>query len=1020
MRKSILWVKLILFSVLVLAQLVGMIGASGRSGISSHQEAAKQEPKPTQPASRQNSSATPDPQKAPGKMKQAAGQDAAKPEPTFIQKIVHLRVTNSSSYLPPDAAQIIELLGSPVPFSMKPGLGDTIIIYSSQRKLTAEDQALLEFIEGKIDELAGIQTQAIEIPVANASALGDLLTAIKSLNYDDIRVEAVGSDKIRAICDARVSPARFQAFVQDIQRLSAQLKPDSPVARVFFINSADAAAAVTGAPLPSNKKTSDSSAKPAPGKPGTDSDKPAAKSPDDTASGNDAKTKTNSCPPAQSTPTKDSGTPSVPSSACPSSTQKQSDGAKAPKNGETNSSIDSAKPSIAVTSLQDLLVFSDEHPGDDAGITERKRILAAIDFPRPEVIINTFSFQTSSTNPDTVFQTANRVRHEIGNYNDGLQSGIGRAWTYLEERIDSNNFFDEGFRGYLTKQYIADSEAQVPSTGLVPADLSAAGNKTTQTSDLSKFSSPARLATLSGDRDALGICDSGKYCLGYTSLFHPLKPSLTDMLLAVIASKDPGTEIDKAIDQMEGKVHAGAYLKPFFQCSDQHCREDAPKSCEEKYCGKPPFQTCEELDEEQLRTWDYNSIDPNSLNPTFIFPMNCFRATARLVFGSGFPPTQPSLVRPLRAAVADFLYQYKMSQQYPHEFSAYDLSRSAQELNSELNPLVLAFNRDLAAALRPLKTAADPRNTKGNAWFGLSGHSSNFVNNGILTVRTISGKETTVDTITQSFFDATDPPSITDVINSIGQAQSNVPTVIKANLTADEAVVILGVLNSVKPSVSKVGREFKIDITPRSLSGASAAELEINMTTQETADPSLYTNGKSDSDNLSRVAKHTTETKVRLESAKLFEISTFTALLQRSRRNFPLVPPFVELPYINSMVSLPRSGAKEYHISTAIMSAIVVPTAADLASGLVFTNDRIALVTGDANDGSCPLSTAEKTNCVIRRAISTTEFKSNYIHDYHKAMIRCFAGGDFFPSAAQNGSTECGNLQFKSLPPDSH
>lgn len=120
--------------------------------------------------------------------------------------------------------------------------------------------------------------------------------------------------------------------------------------------------------------------------------------------------------------------------------------------------------------------------------------------------------------------------------------------------------------------------------------------------------------------------------------------------------------------------------------------------------------------------------------------------------------------------------------------------------------------------------------------------------------------------------------------------------------------------------MSKVGREFKIDITPHSLSGASAAELEINMTTQETADPTLYTNGKSDTDNLSRMAKHITEAKVRLESAKLFEISTFTALLQRSRRNFPLIPPFVEIPYINSILSLPLPGAKEYHMSTAIMS----------------------------------------------------------------------------------------------------
>jgi hypothetical protein len=1011
MGKSILRIKFVPLRAILLAQLLLGVGAAAHGndvGLPRQQAVPQQDSKPKQQA--------PAPPKAPAKATPDSGQNATQP-PSFIQDVVDLGVTDSSSYLAPDPAQIIELLGNPAPFSMKPGLGDTIIIYSSRQRSTKADDDLMVEIENNIRRLAKIHTQAIEIPVANASALGDLLAAIKSLNYDDIKVEAVGNDKIRAICDARISPARFQAFVRDIQHLSAQPKPESPVARVFFVNAPDAVTAVGGAPTPSTKKSSDGSPKSSTNNPNGDTTKPSPKSSNVDPSGSDPKPKMNSCKAAQSTATKDSVTPNVQSPPCPPSTKKQPDAAEPEKNSDTNSSIDNIKPSISVTSLQDLLVFSDEHVGDDAAITERKRILAAIDFPRPEVIINTFSFQTSSTNPDTVYQTASRVRHEIGNYNDGLQAGIGRAWTYLEKRIDSGDFFDEGFRGYLTKQYIADSSAEAPVgllPGQAPAGVSGASNKTTETVDLSKFSGPEHLATLSGDRNVLGICDRGKYCLGYTSLFHPLRPSLTDMLLAVIASKKPGAEIVNAIDQMEGKVDGGWYASPFFKCSNQRCKEESSQSCEEKYCGKPPFQTCEELDEDQLRTWDFNSK-----KPTFIFPMNCFRATARLVFGSDSDPTQPSLVRPLRAAVADFLFHYKMSQQYPHEFSAYDLSRSAQELNSELNPLVLAFNRDLAAALRPLKNAADPRFTKGNGWFGLSGHGANFVDNGIITVRTISGKETTVDTVTQNFFDATNPPSITDVITSIGQAQSNVPTVLKANLTADEAAVIIGALNSVKPSQSKVGREFKIDITPRSLSGASAAELEVNMTTQETADPSLYTNGKSDSDNLSRIAKHTTETKVRLESAKLFEISTFTALLQRSRRNFPLVPPFVELPYINSIISLPLPGAKEYHVSTAIMSAIVVPTAADLASGLVFTDDRVALRKDDAKDGNCPLNMTAATSCVIRKAVSTAELQSNYIRVYHKAIIRCFGGGDFFPSASHKGLVDCGSLQSDVFPPES-
>jgi hypothetical protein len=73
---------------------------------------------------------------------------------------------------------------------------------------------------------------------------------------------------------------------------------------------------------------------------------------------------------------------------------------------------------------------------------------------------------------------------------------------------------------------------------------------------------------------------------------------------------------------------------------------------------------------------------------------------------------------------------------------------------------------------------------------------------------------------------------------------------------------------------------------------------------------------------------------VRIDSVKLFEISSFSAIVERSRSRFPLLPPFVEIPYIGTFAGIPMTPAKEYHSSTAILSAYVVPTAADIASGL--------------------------------------------------------------------------------------
>jgi hypothetical protein len=936
---------------------------------------------------------------------QTSGAKPNAPEPSYLKRIVSVGVAAGDSQTP-DANEIVSLLGTPTPFTLKARGQSSVLIYSSKQKLGREEESLLDLLETQIADLAAEQNQIKEIQIAHASALGDFVKQIQSLNYEEIKVEAVGADRIRIVYGPNVTSSRIQEFIRDLHHLESQPKPDSPVARLFFINASGVAGALSGHnPAPSTPKSaapaapSGSSSKPQPAKPTSKPAKASGASPspsDKTAATSGEATV--GCPVGSNAAAKD-----PPAAACPGSpATPPDDPAGAAQGGPAQPPAQgtNAKAAVSVTSLgSDLLVFSDEHPGDDAAITESKRVLAQVDFPRPEVIINTFSFQSSSTSPDLLYETDQAVRREMGRYNDGLQQGIARSWAYLAEQMRRGDFFDQTFKDYLTKYYVGDA-TDVPA-GFTDASLNLPANSAENKSTVD-FSD--HRAKLSGDRNRLGICDVEKYCLGYTTLFHPLRPSLTDMLLAVIASREPWNQIDKAISVMEG----AEFLSP-LECKRNACGMPKLKSCQEKACKMPDAPTCDQMDEEALQAQDFQK--------GLIFPMNCFRATAKEIFGSD--SNKPSLVGPLRAAVANFLFHYKMSEQYPHEFSAYDLSQSAQEFNSELNPLVVAFNRDLEAALRPLKNAADPRRHSSKGWLGFAAHDVNFVNNGILTVRTISGKETTVDTITQSFFDTANPPSIMDVINSIGAAESGVPKVLKANLTADEAAVIIGALNSVKEGQSKVGRQFKIDVTPQTLSGASAAELEINLTTQESADPTLYSNGKSEADNISRVARHNTQTKVRLESAKLFEISSFAAMLQRSRKNFPLILPFVEIPYIGAVVSVPLPGAKEYHASTAIMSAVVVPTAADLANGVTFTADRIALPNSNSANGECPLNPAGVLNCTLRKALSMNDLGVYSIRSYHHAMVSCLGSGSSYPSANdQTAWRVCGELRLNAVPPD--
>ena len=80
--------------------------------------------------------------------------------------------------------------------------------------------------------------------------------------------------------------------------------------------------------------------------------------------------------------------------------------------------------SAATSSAPDLLVFSDSNPGDDAQINEQKRIIAQLDLARPEMIINAWVIQNSSTNPEAIGAFSGMVRDIINEANNSLEAVI--------------------------------------------------------------------------------------------------------------------------------------------------------------------------------------------------------------------------------------------------------------------------------------------------------------------------------------------------------------------------------------------------------------------------------------------------------------------------------------------------------------------------------------------------------------------------------------------------------------------
>src|SRR5687767_5173417 len=100
-------------------------------------------------------------------------------------------------------------------------------------------------------------------------------------------------------------------------------------------------------------------------------------------------------------------------------------------------------------------------------------------------------------------------------------------------------------------------------------------------------------------------------------------------------------------------------------------------------------------------------------------------------------------------AFADFLYQYKSSEYYPRDFVAWNYASSSQVLDSHFEPLLVAFNRDIATFLKFLQERFEGESVDKNV---------SFAAEGMVTVRLRSGSQANVATTTQSHFPQ--PPTV--------------------------------------------------------------------------------------------------------------------------------------------------------------------------------------------------------------------------------------------------------------------
>src|ERR1700733_9633896 len=282
------------------------------------------------------------------------------------------------------ADSVIALLGNPSPLTLTPS-GSKILVYSSTLDSKRYSPALKQ-LEAAIKMLPAPKpkpkptrsTRTIEIPVpssAKADTFADLDGKFKvTLEYPGMLQVAETST---------VSCDEWLAMLDSIENSSIGRTKQSPVSRLFYLQSADKTASAIGG---SGSGTGSPSGGDAQSKSDAESGAPDAATGDASDGSASSSQDASDSSTAGSSAKKDSKTP--PASPAPTAKPGQS-GSKQP--GKTpGKDKDAAGQNLSVQSLeQDMLIFG----GDGEKIRAAKRVLAMLDLPRPEMIINAWVLQ---------------------------------------------------------------------------------------------------------------------------------------------------------------------------------------------------------------------------------------------------------------------------------------------------------------------------------------------------------------------------------------------------------------------------------------------------------------------------------------------------------------------------------------------------------------------------------------------------------------------------------------------------
>lgn len=386
--------------------------------------------------------------------------------------------------------------------------------------------------------------------------------------------------------------------------------------------------------------------------------------------------------------------------------------------------------------------------------------------------------------------------------------------------------------------------------------------------------------------------------IGYSKLFdddHPL--SMTDILLRLLATDERELLAKKATDNNKK-------FKESLCKDDYNCLND-------KDPDKQPFHNF--LEGRGLKyendTW---KIDKNK---------ELHESEKRLK---------------KRLAVLEFALQYRLSQEDPN-FDGGKLQASADRLNDVIQSAINEVNADTE------KSFVEPTFKKIQEI--ASKLDVSYAQVGKISVATLNGFKTTVDSKAVSAFDVTPPVKLSELLTSANVISSSLSSLVPASNAASEVapvspaaiVGLIGAFGEQDKKFTDLTAGVSLIMTPNVLRDTNTAELNFTLTTGPANIDDVTKEGGTSP--ISRVNQHKVETKIYLKTLDLFTFSTFDnqSTKDGGRGYIPIVGKiwqgfFSDLPVVGNLFSWKKDPQNVYHQSVLLANTLITPTAMAIAS----------------------------------------------------------------------------------------